>query len=541
MQIAVRLLIFLVSICCFSQEFTRADTLRGSITPERAWWDVTYYDLKVAVNPTEKFIEGSNTITYKVLEPKDVMQIDLQSPMKIDKILQDGKEISYTSEGNAHFLELQKRQEIGKEHKVTIFFSGKPREAIKPPWDGGFTWAKDGAGNDFIANSNQGIGASVWWPLKDHPSEEPDRGMTISVTAPKEVMDVSNGRLKEVIDNGDSKTWVWQVVNPINAYGVNLSIGDYVHWTEDYQGEKGKLNLDYFVLRENEVKAKEHFKQVPLMIEAFEHWFGPYPFYEDGYKLVEVPYLGMEHQSCVTYGNGFNNGYLGRDVSHSGWGLKFDFIIIHESGHEWFANNITNNDVADMWIHEGFTSYSENLYLDYHFGKKASSEYVVGVRKNIMNFEPIIKGHYNVNKAGSGDMYYKGANILHTLRQLIDNDEKWRQILRGLNEGFYHQTVSSAQIENYITEKSGLDLKAFWNQYLRTTKIPKLEYKIDGRNLSFRFINIVDGFEIPIIAMVDGVEEWIKPHSEWQTKSFTYPINSVEIKNDFYVESQEIK
>lgn len=541
MQIAVRLLIFLVSICCFSQEFTRADTLRGSITPERAWWDVSYYDLKVAVNPTEKFIEGSNTITYKVLEPKDVMQIDLQSPMKIDKILQDGKEISYTSEGNAHFLELQKRQEIGKEHKVTIFFSGKPREAIKPPWDGGFTWAKDGAGNDFIANSNQGIGASVWWPLKDHPSEEPDRGMTISVTAPKEVMDVSNGRLKEVIDNGDSKTWVWQVVNPINAYGVNLSIGDYVHWTEDYQGEKGKLNLDYFVLRENEVKAKEHFKQVPLMIEAFEHWFGPYPFYEDGYKLVEVPYLGMEHQSCVTYGNGFNNGYLGRDVSHSGWGLKFDFIIIHESGHEWFANNITNNDVADMWIHEGFTSYSENLYLDYHFGKKASSEYVVGVRKNIMNFEPIIKGHYNVNKAGSGDMYYKGANILHTLRQLIDNDEKWRQILRGLNEGFYHQTVSSAQIENYITEKSGLDLKAFWNQYLRTTKIPKLEYKIDGRNLSFRFINIVDGFEIPIIAMVDGVEEWIKPHSEWQTKSFTYPINSVEIKNDFYVESQEIK
>ncbi|HLW32813.1 MAG TPA: M1 family metallopeptidase [Aequorivita sp.] len=541
MKIALRLLIFFISISCFSQEFTRADTLRGSITPERAWWNVTYYDLKVAVNPTEKSIEGSNTITYKVLEPKDVMQIDLQSPMKIDRIIQDEKEISFTSEGNAHFLKLQKKQIKGKENKVTIFFSGKPREAIKPPWDGGFTWAKDSSGKDFIANSNQGIGASVWWPLKDHPADEPDKGMTISITAPKDLMDVSNGRLKEVINNEDSKTWVWQVVNPINAYGVNLSIGDYVHWHEEYLGEKGKLDLDYYVLRENEAKGKEQFKQVPMMIEAFEYWFGPYPFYEDGYKLVEAPYLGMEHQSSVTYGNEFKNGYLGRDVSHSGWGLKFDFIIIHESAHEWFANNITNKDVADMWIHEGFTCYSENLYLDYHFGKKASSEYVLGIRKNVANDSPIIRGHYNVDSRGSTDMYYKGANILHCLRQLIDNDEKWRQILRGLNTTFYHQTVSSAQVENYISEKSGIDLKAFWDQYLRTTKIPKVEYKIDGKNLSYRYINIVEGFEIPVIAIINGTEEWIKPNSEWQTKSFSSIINAIEIKKDFYVESKEVK
>lgn len=540
MKIALRLLIFFISISCFSQEFTRADTLRGSITPERAWWDVTYYDLKVAVNPTEKFIEGSNTITYKVLQSKDIMQIDLQSPMKIDRILQDGKEIFFTSEGNAHFLNLRKKQKKGKENKVTIFFSGKPREAIKPPWDGGFTWAKDSSGKDFIANSNQGIGASVWWPLKDHPSEEPNNGMTISITAPKDLMDVSNGRLKEVIDQGDSKTWVWQVVNPINAYGVNLSIGDYVHWHENYKGEKGKLDLDYYVLRENEEKGKKQFKQVPMMIEAFEYWLGPYPFYEDGYKLIEVPYLGMEHQSSVTYGNEFKNGYLGRDVSHSGWGMKFDFIIIHESGHEWFANNITNKDVADMWIHEGFTSYSENLYLDYHFGKKASSEYVLGVRKNITNDSPII-GQYNVDNRGSTDMYYKGANILHSLRQLIDNDEKWRQILRGLNETFYHQTVSSAQVENFISEKSGIDLRAFWDQYLRTTKIPKVEYKIDDKNLSYRYVNIVAGFEIPVIAIINGAEVWIKPNSEWQTKSFSSIINSVEIKKDFYVESQKVE
>ncbi|MGB3344975.1 MAG: M1 family metallopeptidase [Aequorivita sp.] len=540
MKIALRLLIFFISISCFSQEFTRADTLRGSITPERAWWDVTYYDLKVEVNPTEKFIEGSNTITYKVLQSNDIMQIDLQSPMKIDRILQDGKEISFTSEGNAHFLNLRKKQKKDKENKVTIFFSGKPREAIKPPWDGGFTWTKDSSGKDFIANSNQGIGASVWWPLKDHPSEEPNNGMTISITTPKDLMDVSNGQLKEVIENKDSKTWVWQVVNPINAYGVNLSIGDYVHWHENYKGEKGKLDLDYYALKENEAKAKEQFKQVPMMIEAFEYWFGPYPFYEDGYKLVEVPYLGMEHQSSVTYGNEFKNGYLGRDVSHSGWGMKFDFIIIHESGHEWFANNITNKDVADMWIHEGFTSYSENLYLDYHFGKKASSEYVLGVRKNITNDSPII-GQYNVDNRGSTDMYYKGANILHSLRQLIDNDEKWRQILRGLNETFYHQTVNSAQVENFISEKSGIDLRAFWDQYLRTTKIPKVKYKIDDKNLSYRYVNIVAGFEIPIIAIINDTEEWIKPNSEWQTKSFSSIINSVEIKKDFYVESQKVE
>ena len=540
MKIALRLLIFFISFSCFSQEFTRADTLRGSITPERAWWDVTYYDLKVTVNPKEKSIEGSNTITYKVLAPMDVMQIDLQAPMKIDKVFQDGKEISFTSEGNAHFLKLQEKQKKGKENKVTVFFSGKPREAIKPPWDGGFTWAKDSTGKDFIANSNQGIGASVWWPLKDHPSEEPDNGMTISVTAPKDLMDVSNGRLKKVIENTDSKTWVWQVVNPINAYGVNINIGDYVHWHEDFQGEKGKLDLDYYVLRENEEKGRKQFKQVPMMIEAFEYWFGPYPFYEDGYKLVEAPYLGMEHQSSVTYGNKFENGYLGRDVSHSGWGMKFDFIIIHESGHEWFANNITNNDVADMWIHEGFTSYSENLYLDYHFGKKASSEYVIGVRNNVVNHEPIIIGNYNVNKSGSGDMYYKGANILHSLRQIIDNDEKWRQILRGLNETFYHQNVSSKQVEDYISEKSGLDLKPFWNQYLHTTKIPNVEYKIDGKDLSFRYVDIVEGFEMPVIAIVNGSEEWIQPTADWKTKSFQNPVNTVEIKKDFYVESKKV-
>ena len=522
-----------------AQKFTRADTLRGSITPERAWWDVTHYDLKVKVNPSEKTIEGSNTISYKVLEPNEVMQIDLQAPMQIDKVVQDGKPISLTSEGDAHFLKLQKKQIPGKENKVTIFFSGKPRVAKRPPWDGGFTWTKDSHGKPFIATSNQGIGASVWWPLKDHPSEEPDNGVTISVTTPKDLMDVSNGRLINVTETDSTKTWVWQVVNPINAYGIDINIGDYVHWGEKYQGEKGPLDMDYYVLRENEAKGKEQFKQAPMMMEAFEHWFGPYPFYEDGYKLVEAPYLGMEHQSSVTYGNNFENGYLGRDLSGTGWGLKFDFIIIHESGHEWFANNITNKDVADMWIHEGFTCYSENLYLDYFFGKKASAEYVIGLRKNIFNDSPII-GQYNLNSRGSSDMYYKGANILHTIRQWVASDEKWRQILRGLNRDFYHQTVTTKQIEEYISEKSGLDLRVFFDQYLRTTLIPKLEYTVENKTLKFRYDNIIDNFEMPLIIKVNGKETWIKPTSEWETISFENPIESLEIKKDFYVDSERI-
>lgn len=534
------LLFLSINFVSIAQEFSRADTLRGSITPERAWWNVTHYDLKVSVNPSEKSIEGSNTITYEVLERNNIMQIDLQAPMKIDKILQNNEEISFTSEGNAHFLKLKKKQKKGKQNKITIYFSGKPTVARRAPWDGGFTWTKDSNGNDFIATANQGIGASVWWPLKDHPSEEPDNGMTISVTAPKHLMDVSNGRLSKVIENDTTKTWVWDVVNPINAYGVNINIGDYVHWSEKYQGLNGTLDMDYYVLRENEEKAKEQFKQAPMMMEAFEHWFGPYPFYEDGYKLVEAPYLGMEHQSSVTYGNQFENGYLGRDLSRSGWGMKFDFIIIHESGHEWFANNITNNDVADMWVHEGFTCYSENIYLDYHFGKKASSEYVVGLRRSILNDIPII-GNYNVSHSGSSDKYYKGANMLHTIRQLIDNDEKWRQILIGLNKDFYHQTVSSKQVEDYIMQKSGLDLNVFFNQYLRTTMIPKVEYKVEDNKLKFRYTDILKNFKMPVIAIINGKEEWIEPTSEWKTKEFSSSIETAEIKKDFYVVTEEIE
>ncbi|MEO5789475.1 M1 family metallopeptidase, partial [Gelidibacter sp.] len=470
--------------------FTKQDTLRGSITPERAWWDLTYYHLDITVDPATKSIKGKNTVQYKVLEPYAVLQIDLQAPLIITKVIQNGDVLNVKNEGNAHFISLKSDQEKGSIQSLDVYYEGQPQEAVNAPWDGGFSWKKDSNGNDFIATSCQGLGASVWWPNKDHMYDEVD-SMLISVTIPKALMEVSNGQFRSVEEHKNgTKTYNWFVNNPINNYGVNVNIGDYVHYSEDYQGEKGLLKMDYYVLKDNLEKAKTHFKDAPRMMEAFEHWFGPYPFYEDGYKLVEVPYLGMEHQSSVTYGNQYKNGYLGRDVSGSGWGLKFDFIIIHESAHEWFANNITYKDIADMWVHESFTSYAESLFVEYFYGKKASAEYVIGIRKNIQNDKPII-GTYDVNQSGSVDMYYKGANMLHTLRQWINDDGKWRDILRGLNETFYHQTVTTKQIEDYFSKTSGLDLKAFFNQYLRYSNIPTLEYSIKDKQLKYRWVDTV--------------------------------------------------
>jgi len=523
----------------YAQPFTHQDSLRGRITPERMWWDLRHYDLSVNVHPEDRFIDGKNVVTYVAMRPAEVLQIDLQEPMKLIRAEQDNKELMIRTDGNAHFISLEQQQLKGKEHSITLYFEGIPRVAKMPPWDGGFTWSHDEEGNDFIATSNQGIGASIWWPCKDHPADEPENGVDLRITAPKDLVAVGNGRLIETTDNNDTKTWHWKVVNPINNYGINVNIGNYVHFGETFEGEKGKLDMDYWVLAENEGKAKEQFKQAPMMMKAFEHWFGPYPFYEDSFKLVEVPYLGMEHQSSVTYGNRYKNGYLGRDLSHTGWGLKFDFIIIHEAGHEWFANNITNSDVADMWIHEGFTAYSENLYLDYYFGKEASSAYVVGTKDNLQNDRPII-GTYNVNHEGSGDMYYKGANILHTLRQLIEDDEKWRDILRGLNTEFYHQTVSSTQIENYISTQTGIDLTEFWDQYLRTADVPILEYKVEGNELTFRYTNIIEKFDMPVIMIVNEKEEWIFPKAEWKTKKFDKAIESTSLKKDFLVTAKNL-
>jgi len=496
--------------------FTRQDSLRGSITPERAWWDLKFYHLDIKVNPSDSTIYGTNTVVYKVLKSAEVMQIDLQEPLNLTKAVQNGKELTFNREGNVYWIRMAEIQEPGKIYSLILSYGGKPKISRRPPWEGGISWKRDKNNLPFVASSCQGDGASLWWPCKDHMYDEPD-SMLISVNVPSNVMDVSNGRLRSVVkQKNKTTTYNWFVANPIDNYGVNINIADYAHFSEVFKGEKGNLDCNYYVLKENLDKAREQFKQAPMMLTAFEHWFGPYPFYEDGYKLVEVPYLGMEHQSSVTYGNGFMNGYHGIDKSSTGWGDKFDFIIVHESAHEWYANSITYEDMADMWVHESFANYAESLYVEYYFGKQAGAEYVLGCRQNIRNDSPII-GVYNVNNSGSGDMYYKGGSMLHTIRQIVGDDEKWRAILRGMNQEFFHQVVKGSQIENYLSEKTGLNLRPFFDQYLRDIRIPVFEYFIKDTKLSFRWNNCVTGFNMPLKIYVSGKEKKIEPQTRFTT------------------------
>lgn len=541
--------------------FTRQDTLRGTITPERAWWDVIKYNLFVQPNYAEKTIRGEVTIIYQVNREKSstsVMQLDLQEPMQIDKIIAyDGqkarlmkspgkgsgtalqalhRQLKFRREGNVYFVDDAPRE--NRIDSITIRFSGSPRVAVNPPWDGGWIFTRDSKGRPWMTVACQGLGASVWYPCKDHQSDEPDQGALLKVKVPNDLVAVANGRLVGRKKETDGTTWSWQVKNPINNYNLVPYIGKYVHWNDSYLGEsKKKLTLDYWVLDYSLPKAKKQFgRDVKPMLKSFEHWFGPYPFYEDGFKLVETPHLGMEHQSAIAYGNHFLDGYLGMDLSGTGWGKKWDYIIIHESGHEWFANNITTNDIADMWVHEGFTMYSEVLFIESYYGKKAASEYCIGLRRNIDNDRPLI-GYYGVNKEGSGDMYNKGANLLHTIRQLINDDVLFREILRGLNSDFRHRTVDSKDVEEYIAGKSGKDLSKIFDQYLRTVNIPVLEYKIDGDKLSYRWTHVVEGFSMPV--RLAGSGEWLKPATTWKQAMVNAEMkNGLVIDNNFYIETR---
>ena len=537
------LLLNLLPSAVFSQTETadqRAVELRGTVTPERAWWDLQRYDLKIEVDPEARTIVGTNEMTFVPTSLGKRLQIDLQAPLKIEWVKAGERELKFAREGNAYFVEFESDLNVGTVSAITVKYSGKPRVAKNPPWSGGVSWQKDKNGFHFIATSCQGIGASVWWPNKDHGYDEPDEGMSIQITVPEDLVAVSNGRLKKKLHDQENqtRTFLWEVTNPINNYGVNMNIGNYVSFSETFSGEGGDLDVDYWVLDHQRETAKKHFKEAPRTLRAFEHWFGQYPFYEDSYKLVVVPYLGMEHQSSVTYGNGFKNGYRGRDLSATGVGLKFDFIIVHESGHEWFGNNISMKDAADMWIHESFTNYSENLFVEYHFTEKEAQDYVLGCRKLVKNDRPII-GEYNVNGRGSsGDMYYKGGNMLHAIRHTINDDNKWRSILRGLNKKFWHQTVGTNEIESYISQESGIDFDLFFDQYLRTTKIPVLNYQVDGNQLDYQYQNVVPGYDYPLRVQINGEVVSIKPTEELQTLLRDEAIETFEVDRNFFVNSR---
>jgi aminopeptidase N len=519
----------------------RADSLRGSNTPERAWWDAAFYDLHVRVNPADSSITGYNGITYRVLQPARDMQIDLQVPLEVDSMIQDGQKVTYRRDGNAFFAKLRARQRVGDVGTITVYYHGRPRVAVRPPWDGGFTWTTDSLRTTWIATTNEGLGASVWWPNKDYLADEPD-SQRIAITVPDPLMDVSNGRLRNTTHNADGTTaYEWFVTEPINNYNVEVNAGRYAHFADTLEGEAGRLTLDFWPLAYHLNAARRQFQQVTPMLECFEHWFGPYPWYADGYKLIEAPHLGMEHQSGVAYGNHFLNGYLGRDLSGTGLGLQWDFIIVHESAHEWWGNNITMQDQADMWIHESFANYAEGIYTECLLGKSAGAAYMIGARHGVRNDRPIIPA-YGVNAEGSGDMYPKGGNMLHTIRQIVDDDAKWRDILRGLNETFRHQTVTGKQVEDYISEHAGVDLSKVFAQYLTTTMIPEFQYRGEGTTLSYRWANVVPGFDMQIKVNVPGSGTLVlHPTEEWQTLEVTSPkADELTVDENYYVTEKDI-
>ncbi len=530
-------------------QFTQADTIRGTYGASRSWWDVTHYKINVQIDIDKKYISGSNIISFRTIAKGDMMQIDLQSPMIIDSLTivpaADAKITSIkkttilpfqmTRKGNGYFFSTKNLVETNSAYRLQIFYHGNPKVATNPPWDGGFIWKKDSKGNPWVSVACQGLGASVWYPCKDHQLDEPDSA-SLEITVPENLVVVGNGKCTDRKFYDSTLTnYTWSVKNPINSYNIVPYIGKYTNFSETYQAEKGPLSMNYWVIEGNEEKAKIQFKDATRMMKAFEHWFGPYPFYEDGYKLVESPHLGMEHQSAIAYGNKFQQGYSGKDFSATGWGLKFDFIIVHESGHEWFANNISSKDIADMWIHESFTNYSETLFLDYHYGKDAGNAYIQGTRQVILNDIAII-GTYNVNKQGSSDMYCKGANMIHMIRQVINNDEKFRQLLRGMNSDFYHQTVTTKQIEDYISKKSGINFQPLFDQYLRDIKIPILEIKtiVPGRKYECRFTNCNKDFTLPL--KIKGTDTWIKPTTKWC--ELKLEIAEVKIDENFYIDTK---
>ena len=527
-------IVFLGLTRVHANTFSRQDTLRGSNTPERSWWNLLHYELWVLPDIQKKSISGKNYIQFQKINKGHVMQIDLRYPMRIDSVHYHHQKIEATFKDSVYYLNLAESISINEKDSVLIFFSGQPKEAILPPWDGGWIWKKDEEGNPFVSVACQGLGASVWFPCKDYLGDEPDYGVIQHIAAPKKLSAIGNGNLLGINQQNESyNIWTWEVKNPINNYCIIPYIGNYTVINTSYNGLSGKLNCSFFSLVQDSAKARKQFAQVPLMLDCFERWFGPYPFYQDGYKMVQAPHLGMEHQSAIAYGNGFENGYKGKDLSESGQGLKWDFIIIHESGHEWFGNNISSSDLADLWVHEAFTNYSETVYTECCCGKEAGKEYVKGIRKKIKNDRPIC-GPNGVNQEGSTDMYYKGGNLIHLIRILMDDDEKFRQMLIAMNKNFRHSIISGKQMEEFMIQESGLPIQSLFDQYLRHEKPPTLWYRQRGRKVQCGWENCVPGFSMKIQTK-NG--RWIVPAMEGKKsrKIILEKGEKFEVSDDFYL------
>jgi aminopeptidase N len=554
-------LLFLFAIIAFStntlfaqlgtglpDRFTRKDSLRGTLSNIRNNYDVKFYNLDIEIDIEKKFISGFNEITFLAIENISRLQIDLFDNMKINKIEHNNKSLNYTREFNAVFIDFNKTITKGSVSKIKVFYEGNPIVAKRAPWDGGFVFKKDKNGNAHVAVACQGTGASLWWPNKDHQSDEPD-SMAINITSSSLYEEVSNGRLRAKKDLGNGYTrFEWFVSNPINNYNVSVNIADYYHWTDTYTSKvDGEvLSLDYYVLKDDKEKALIQFEQVKPMMDAFEKRFGKYAFYTDGYKLVQTPYLGMEHQSCVAYGNAFKNGYLGFDLSRSGEGMKFDYIIIHETAHEWWGNNVTSYDIADMWIHEGFGQYSEVVYLEELYGRESATKYLNGIKKGIENKEPVI-GPYGVNKEGSGDMYPKGALFLNTLRNYINDDKIWWDIIKSIQTEYRHANISTNDVLALMNKKSGKELKPIFDQYLKHANLPELILYTESDNnallITYQWKTDVSDFNMPIDVFINDEKQRIYPSNTVQTKRYeNVKLENFSVdKNGFYIKISQNK
>lgn len=521
---------------------TRADTIRGTYNENRSWWDVIHYGLDFRPDYETKTITGTNEIKFRVVgKGSGKLQLDLQLPMTLDSVIYKGKKLSFERDEQAYIISFTEKFNVDEEVTIQTYFHGKPREAVMPPWDGGLIWTKDDLGNPWISVACQGLGASVWWPCKDHGLDEPDAGTTISIIASANMVGVSNGNLKKILPGDKYNTYQWDVKSPINSYNITLNIGKYNKFEDVYNGLNGPLKLEFWFLEQHAAQAKTHLlDETKEMLKTFEYWFGAYPFYEDGYKLIETPFLGMEHQSGIAYGNKFKKGYLGSDLSGSGWGKNWDYILVHESGHEWFGNNISAEDVADMWVHEGFTTYSEVLFVESRYGKKAADEYAQGLRRNIQNDRPVI-GEYNINREGSGDMYFKGVQIIHMYRRILNNDNTFRGFLHELNRRYAHATTTTKKVEalmqSYVPDT---DLKSFFDLYLRSTAIPLLQTRWENTGLELRFSGVPKGFHMPVGFIVKNSPYYMSVSDQWTRTGIKAPANQRTVlpTSDFYIRMQ---
>ena len=501
-------------------EFTEADTLRGMLRPERTCFDVTKYVLDININPEERFINGSVDIFFDVVEDFKTLQLDLYENMRINSIIWNEERLDFDRKYNAVFVHFPKTQSKGKTASIRVNYEGNPTIAKKAPWDGGFVFSKDKKGKEWIGIACEGDGASLWWPNKDHLSDEPNE-MLIKCTVPKHLMCVANGKLiDKQSPNTSSMTYTWQVSYPINNYNVSLNIADYVHFSDTFiskiDGEK--LPMDFYVLHENEKKARRQFAQVQGVLEAFEYYFGKYPFWEDGYAMVETPYLGMEHQGAIAYGNKYLNGYLGLGGMNSKY-IQADYIIVHETGHEYFGNSISCNDHAEMWIHESFTTYMETLYVEYHYGKSKADWYLKTQRKNISNREPM-HGPMNVNWDDwiSSDHYFKGAHMLNTLRNIVNDDKLWFKTLKALHEENKISHMSTDDVVSFLSEKLDKDLSRFFEQYLYHPLPPLLHCRFresrKGLEVAYKWEADVKDFVMPVEIGEKGNFDRVEASSE---------------------------